>query len=72
MTTSWSFIRYFHTLTSSHHHNTRLKKAWGPSVGLEQGALEAYKEDYYRINASPGFGDGSKRGMTSIITIKDH
>ena len=31
-------------------------------MGLEQGILEAYKEDYFKINASPGSGDGSMRG----------
>ena len=43
MTTSWS----------SHHRGTRLQQAQRPSIGLEQGALEAYKEDYFKINASP-------------------
>ena len=31
-------------------------------MGLEQGALEAYKEDYFKINACPGSGGGSVRG----------
>ena len=31
-------------------------------MSLEQGALEAYKEDYFKINASPGSGGGSVRG----------
>ena len=44
MTTSWS----------SHHCGTRLQRAQRPSVGLEQGALEAYKEDCFKINASFG------------------
>ena len=44
MTTSWS----------SHHRGTRLQQAQRPSVGLEQGVLEACKEDYFKINASPG------------------
>ena len=28
-------------------------------MGLEQGTLEIYKEDYFKINASPGSGVGS-------------
>ena len=31
-------------------------------MGLEQGALEAYKEDYFKINASPRFDGSSVRG----------
>ena len=31
-------------------------------VGLEQGALEAYKEEYFKINTSPGSGGGSVKG----------
>ena len=31
-------------------------------MGLEQGTLEAYKEDYFQINASPRSGSGSMRG----------
>ena len=35
-------------------------------MGLEQGALETYKEDYFKINASPGSGGGSKRGSAFV------
>ena len=28
-------------------------------MGLEQGILKTYKEDYFKINASPGSGGGS-------------
>ena len=52
MTTSWS----------SHHRGTRLQRAQRPSVGLEQGALEAYTEDYFKINAYPGSSGGGVRG----------
>ena len=31
-------------------------------MGLEQGVLEAYKDNYFKINASPGSGGGSVRG----------
>ena len=46
-------------------------------MGLEQGTLEAYKEDYFKINASLGSGDSSMRGsaldqreVPSIATIR--
>ena len=46
-------------------------------MGLEQGVLEAYKEDYFKINTSPWSGDGSVRENTldwveipSIATIR--
>ena len=31
-------------------------------MGLEQGTLGTYKEDYFKINASLGSGGGSVRG----------
>ena len=31
-------------------------------MGLEQGTLGTYKEDYFKINASPGSGGGSVKG----------
>ena len=46
-------------------------------MGLKHYALETYKEDYFKINASPGSGGGSKRGsalvqreVSSIATTK--
>ena len=62
MTTSWS----------SHYRGTRLQRAQRPSVGLEQSALEAYTENYFKINAYPGSSDGSVRGVTSIAINKSH
>ena len=46
-------------------------------MDLEQGALKAYKEDYFKINASPGSDGSSMRGnaldqgeVLSIATTK--
>ena len=46
-------------------------------MGLKQSALEAYKKDYFKINASLGSGGGSRRGnalnqrkMPSIATTR--
>ena len=61
-----------HTITSSYHYGTCLERAQGPNVGLEQGILEAYKEDYFKINASPGSDGGSMRGVPSIAIRKDY
>ena len=52
MTTSWS----------SYHRGTRLQRTQRPSVGLKQGALEAYTEDYFKINAYPDSSGGGVRG----------
>ena len=53
MTTSGSLISsYNYYIFSSSRHASFIVQ--GPSVGLEQGVLEAYKEDYFKINASPG------------------
>ena len=38
-------------------------------MGLKQGVLEAYKEDYLKINASSGFSNGSIRRV-SLIAIR--
>ena len=54
MTTSWSFICYFHTTISSHPHGTRRPSSNDLVWALRRGTLEARKEDYFKINASPG------------------
>ena len=41
-------------------------------MDLKQGALEAYKKDYFKINASPGSGGDSVRGLPSIATREDN
>ena len=41
-------------------------------MGLKQGTLEAYKEDYFKINTSPGSSIGNVKGVPSIATKKDH
>ena len=66
--TSWSFI---YTTTFFHHYGTCLQRVWWPSVGLEQGALEVYKKDYFKINASPRSGGGSVKGSAFDRYIKN-
>ena len=46
-------------------------------MGLEQGTWGTYKEDYFKINASPGSGGSSVKGsalgrgeVPSIATIR--
>ena len=39
-------------------------------MGLKQGALEAYKENYFKINASPGSSGGSVRGVPQSLQEK--
>ena len=41
-------------------------------MDLEQGALDAYKEDYFKINASLGSNGGSVREVPLIATKEDH
>ena len=61
MTTSGPLI--CHTIiTSSHHHDTRRPLSKDLVWASSRGALEARKEDYFKINASPGSGGGSVRG----------
>ena len=50
----------------------RFQQAQEPSVGLKQDALEVYKEDYFKINASPRSGGGSVRGIPLIAIRQDH
>ena len=74
-TTSWSSIRYIYVRTISwslHHHGTRLQQAQRPNVGLEQSTLEARKEDYFKINASPGIRWWwlDRREVPSIATTR--
>ena len=35
-------------------------------MGLKQDALETYKEDYFKINASSGSGGGSVKGSALV------
>ena len=41
-------------------------------MGLEQDALEAYKENYFKINASPRSSGDSVRGIPLIVIKKNH
>ena len=59
MTTSESLVSL---TTSSHHHGTRRPSSKDLVWASSRGALEARKEDYFKINASPGSGGGSVRG----------
>ena len=52
MTTSESLVS--HTIiTSSHHHSMRRPSSKDLVWASSRGALEARKEDYFKINASP-------------------
>ena len=62
MITSWSFI---HTITFYHHYDTRFQQ-----VSCESRAGYLNKEDYFKINASPGSNNSSVREVLLIIIKK--